>query len=43
MQHASALRAFASGAYLDKAAVTDRVLAVLKNFQKVAPAKVRWP
>ena len=32
----------ATGAYLDKAAVTDRVVTVLKNFSKVDAAKVRW-
>ena len=31
----------ATGAYLDKAAVTDRVVTVLKNFNKVDAAKVR--
>jgi hypothetical protein len=31
----------ATGAYLDKAAVTDRVVAVLKNFNKVDAGKVR--
>ena len=37
----SALRSFASGTYLDKAQVTDRVLNVVKNFAKVDPAKAR--
>ena len=31
----------ATGAYLDKGAVTDRVLSVLKNFNKVDAGKVR--
>ena len=39
----SALRSFASGTYLDKAQVTDRVLNVVKNFAKVDPAKARRP
>mmetsp|Transcript_1215 Transcript_1215/g.2329 ORF Transcript_1215/g.2329 Transcript_1215/m.2329 type:complete len:152 (-) Transcript_1215:501-956(-) len=30
----------AVGSYLDRAAVTDRVISVVKNFQKVDPAKV---
>eukprot|EP00270_Netrium_digitus_P019324 TRINITY_DN75_c0_g1_i1.p1 TRINITY_DN75_c0_g1~~TRINITY_DN75_c0_g1_i1.p1 ORF type:complete len:139 (-),score=28.70 TRINITY_DN75_c0_g1_i1:328-744(-) len=30
----------ASGTYLDRAVVTERVLTILKNFQKVDPAKV---
>ncbi len=38
---ATALRSFASGTYLDKAQVTDRVMAVVKNFSKVDPAKAR--
>ena len=37
----SALRSFASGTYLDKAQVTDRVLNVVKSFAKVDPAKAR--
>lgn len=32
--------AHASGTYIDKQEVTDRVLTVVKNFQKVDPAKV---
>lgn len=30
----------AKGTYLDKGQVTDRVLSVVKNFQKVEPSKV---
>jgi hypothetical protein len=37
----AALRSFASGTYLDKAQVTDRVMSVVKNFSKVDPAKAR--
>ena len=41
--HASLVfgRSFASGTYLDKPAVTERVLEVLKKFEKVEPAKAR--
>lgn len=35
------LRRFADASYLDKSEVTDRVLNVVKNFEKVDPAKVR--
>ena len=31
----------ASGTYLDKKEVTDRVLDVVKNFQKIDPKKVK--
>ena len=34
------LRSFAAGTYLDKSQVTDRVLNVVKNFEKVDPSKV---
>lgn len=34
------LRGFADGA-VDKAEVTERILSVVKNFEKVDPAKVR--
>jgi len=34
-------RTFASGGYLDKGEVTDRVLAVVKAFDKVSSDKVR--
>jgi hypothetical protein len=33
-------RALSTAAYLDKPAVTDRVLEVVKKFQKVEPSKV---
>lgn len=35
-------RTFASGGYLDKGEVTDRVLAVVKAFDKVDAGKVRF-
>lgn len=35
------LRGFAESTYLDKNIVTDRVLNVVKNFDKVNPSKVR--
>ena len=35
------LRGFAESTYLDKNVVTDRVLNVVKNFDKVNPSKVR--
>jgi len=38
---ARAVRAFAASTYLDKDQVTQRVLGVVKNFDKVDPAKVR--
>jgi hypothetical protein len=38
---ALAARCFAGGAYLDKGAVTERVLGVVKNFSKVDPQKAR--
>lgn len=34
------LRSFADASYLDKGAVTDRVLSVVKNFEKVDAGKV---
>ncbi|KAL4432837.1 hypothetical protein ABPG77_008163 [Micractinium sp. CCAP 211/92] len=34
------LRGFADASYLDKGEVTDRVLSVVKNFEKVDAAKV---
>ncbi len=37
------LRGFADASYLDKGEVTDRVLSVVKNFEKVDAAKVRGP
>lgn len=36
-----AVRGFADSSYLDKSDVTSRVLAIVKNFEKVDPAKVR--
>nr|GMD34483.1 acyl carrier protein 2, mitochondrial-like [Ipomoea batatas] len=33
----------ARGSFLDKSEVTDRVITVVKNFQKVDPAKVLLP
>ncbi|KDD72487.1 hypothetical protein H632_c3283p0 [Helicosporidium sp. ATCC 50920] len=35
-----AVRGFADSSYLDKSDVTSRVLAIVKNFEKVDPAKV---
>ena len=35
------LRGFADASYLDKGEVTDRVLGVVKNFEKVDAAQVR--
>lgn len=35
-------RGFADASYLDKQEVTDRVLGVVKNFEKVEEGKVRW-
>lgn len=35
------LRGFAEGTYLDKGQVTERILDVVKNFDKVEPSKVR--
>lgn len=37
---ARAVRAFGASTYLDKDQVTQRVLGVVKNFDKVDPAKV---
>ncbi len=37
----SLVRAFSESTYLDKNVVTDRVLDVVKNFDKVDPSKVR--
>lgn len=37
----SIVRAFSESTYLDKNVVTDRVLSVVKNFDKVDPSKVR--
>jgi NADH dehydrogenase (ubiquinone) 1 alpha/beta subcomplex 1, acyl-carrier protein len=34
------VRGFAEGTYLSKEAVTERVLAIVKNFDKVEPGKV---
>ncbi len=34
------LRGFAEGTYLDKGQVTERILDVVKNFDKVEPTKV---
>lgn len=34
------IRAFASASYLDKGEVTDRVLSVVKNFDRVDASKV---
>ena len=39
----SLLRGFAESTYLDKHVVTDRVLEVVKNFDKVDPSKVGTP
>ena len=36
----AAWRAYGAG-YLDKSEVTDRVMTVVKNFNKVEPSKVR--
>ena len=36
----SLVRAFSESTYLDKNVVTDRVLNVVKNFDKVDPSKV---
>lgn len=33
-------RCFAEGTYLDKGQVTDRILELVKNFEKVEPSKV---
>ncbi len=35
-------RGFADASYLDKKDVTDRVISVVKNFEKVEEGKVRW-
>jgi NADH dehydrogenase (ubiquinone) 1 alpha/beta subcomplex 1 len=37
----SLVRAFSESTYLDKNVVTERILNVVKNFDKVDPAKVR--
>lgn len=34
-------RSFAGGTYLDKSEVTDRILNVVKHFDKIEPGKVR--
>jgi NADH dehydrogenase (ubiquinone) 1 alpha/beta subcomplex 1 len=39
----SLVRGFAESTYLDKHVVTDRVLEVVKNFDKVDPSKVGTP
>ncbi len=36
----SLLRGFAESTYIDKNVVTDRIINVVKNFDKVDPAKV---
>ena len=36
------LRNFADASYLDKKEVTDRVLNVVKNFDKIDAGKVSW-
>lgn len=38
----NSVRAFASASYLDKKDVTDRVLSIVKNFDRVDAGKVRW-
>ena len=36
-------RSFAEGTYLNKSEVTDRILNVVKHFDKIEPGKVIYP
>lgn len=38
----SGLRAFGAASYLDKADVTDRIVNLVKNFDRVEPSKASW-